>query len=80
MVQKLMHGEIILDGHKLFISDWFAPSDGGSLDSPERSPRIRERLPVHQRICVVDVDRYAHARSPKSYPSKTCSGAHDTGN
>ncbi len=33
---KLMHGEIILDGHKLFVSDWFAPSDGGSLSSPER--------------------------------------------
>lgn len=34
--KKLMHGEIELDGHKLFVSDWFAPSDGGSLDSPER--------------------------------------------
>ena len=33
---KLMHGEIVLDGHKLFISDWFAPSDGGSLSSPEK--------------------------------------------
>lgn len=33
---KLMHGEIVLDGHKLFVSDWFAPSDGGSLSSPDR--------------------------------------------
>ncbi len=33
---RLMHGEIELDGHKLFVSDWFAPSDGGSLDSPDR--------------------------------------------
>lgn len=33
---KLMHGEIVLDGHKLFLSDWFATSDGGSLGSPER--------------------------------------------
>jgi PhnB protein len=33
--KKLMHGEIVLDGHKLFVSDWFAPSDGGSLQSPE---------------------------------------------
>jgi PhnB protein len=33
---KLMHGEIVLDGHKLFVSDWFAPSDGGSLNSPEK--------------------------------------------
>ncbi len=34
--KKLMHGEILLDGHKLFVSDWFAPSDGGTLDSPEK--------------------------------------------
>ena len=34
--KRLMHGEIELDGHKLFVSDWFAPSDGGSLDLPER--------------------------------------------
>ena len=33
--KKLMHGEIVLDGHKLFVSDWFAPSDGGTLNSPE---------------------------------------------
>jgi PhnB protein len=34
--KKLMHGEVILDGHKLFFSDWFAPSDGGTLDSPDK--------------------------------------------
>ena len=34
--KRLMHGEIELDGHKLFVSDWFAPTDGGSLGSPER--------------------------------------------
>jgi len=34
--EKLMHGELLLAGHQLFVSDWFAPSDGGSLDSPDR--------------------------------------------
>ncbi len=33
---KLMHGEVVVDGHKLFVSDWFAPSDGGTLDSLDR--------------------------------------------
>ncbi|MEP7074313.1 MAG: VOC family protein [Acidobacteriota bacterium] len=33
---KLMHGEIVVDGYKLFVSDWFAPSDGGSLNTPEK--------------------------------------------
>lgn len=32
---KLLHGEIVLDGQKLFLSDWFAPADGGSLSSPD---------------------------------------------
>ncbi len=33
---RLMHGEVVLDGHKLYVSDWFAPSDGGTLSSPEK--------------------------------------------
>jgi len=44
---KLMHGEIILDGHKLYVSDWFAPSDGGSLDSPERLGGTCVRITVN---------------------------------
>ncbi|MEP6787604.1 MAG: VOC family protein [Acidobacteriota bacterium] len=45
--EKLMHGEIVLDGHKLFISDWFAPSDGGSLSSPERLGGTCTRITLH---------------------------------
>ena len=33
--KRLMHGELILDGHKLFISDEFAPSEGGTCKTPE---------------------------------------------
>jgi len=32
---RLMHGEVILDGHKLFVSDEFAESEGGTCKSPE---------------------------------------------
>ena len=32
--KRLMHGEIILDGHKLFISDQFSESEGGTCKSP----------------------------------------------
>jgi PhnB protein len=32
--KRLMHGEIVLDGHKLFISDQFSKSEGGSCKSP----------------------------------------------
>ena len=54
--KRLMHGEIELDGHKLFVSDWFAPSDGGSLDSPERlgGTCVRITLMVDDADAVVE--------------------------
>jgi PhnB protein len=33
--KRLMHGEIVLDGHKFFLSDEFDPSEGGTLKSPQ---------------------------------------------
>lgn len=33
--KRLMHGEIVLDGHKLFLSDEFTPEEGGSCKTPE---------------------------------------------
>ena len=32
--KRLMHGEIVLDGHKVFISDEFSAVEGGTLKSP----------------------------------------------
>jgi PhnB protein len=32
---KLIHGEIVLDGHKLFVSDEFAPDEGGTCKTPQ---------------------------------------------
>jgi PhnB protein len=32
---KLMHGELILDGHKLFVCDEFPATEGGTCKSPE---------------------------------------------
>jgi PhnB protein len=33
--QRLLHGEIILDGHKLFVSDEFSEAEGGSCKMPQ---------------------------------------------
>ena len=33
--KRLMHGEVVLDGHKIFVSDQFSESEGGSCKSPE---------------------------------------------
>jgi len=32
--KRVMHGEILLDGHKFFLSDEFDASEGGTLKSP----------------------------------------------
>ena len=33
--KKLMHGELTIDGHKLFISDEFSASEGGTCKTPQ---------------------------------------------
>ena len=33
--KRLMHGEIVLDGHKLFMSDEFTAAEGGSCKMPQ---------------------------------------------
>jgi PhnB protein len=33
--KRLMHGEIVLDGHKLFLSDEFTATEGGSCKMPQ---------------------------------------------
>ncbi len=33
--KRLMHGEIVLDGHKFFISDEFTAEEGGSCQTPQ---------------------------------------------
>jgi PhnB protein len=33
--RRLMHGEIVLDGHKLFLSDEFSEAEGGTCRKPE---------------------------------------------
>ena len=33
--KKLMHGEIIVDGHKCFVSDEFGPEEGGTVKTPQ---------------------------------------------
>jgi len=33
--KRLMHGEIIIDGHKCFLSDEFGPDEGGTVKTPQ---------------------------------------------
>ena len=33
--KRLMHGELVLDGHKIFVSDEFRPEEGGACKTPQ---------------------------------------------
>src|SRR3989442_15292511 len=33
--KRLMHGEIIIDGHKCFLSDQFGQDEGGTVKTPQ---------------------------------------------
>ena len=33
--KRLMHGELVLDGHKFFVSDEFRPEEGGACKTPQ---------------------------------------------
>ncbi|MEP6913490.1 MAG: VOC family protein [bacterium] len=51
--KRLMHGEFVLDGHKVFVSDEFDASEGGSCKSPETLGGTSVRVTLH----VADADR-----------------------
>jgi PhnB protein len=51
--KRIAHGELILDGHKLFISDEFDESEGGSCKTPQTLGGTSVRLT----LLVDDADR-----------------------
>lgn len=53
--KRLMHGEIVLDGHKLFISDQFSESEGGTCKSPSALGGTSVRITIE----VDDADAVA---------------------
>ena len=50
--KRLMHGELIVDGHKLFVSDEFAAEEGGSV----KMPRTLGGSSVRITLMTVDAD------------------------
>ena len=66
--RRLMHGEIVVDGHKLFISDEFSESEGGSGKTPQTlgGTSVRITLNVDDADAVVKraVARGAQIRMP----------------
>ena len=44
---KLMHGEIVLDGHKMFVSDEFSEKEGGTCKMPQTLGGTCVRITLH---------------------------------
>jgi PhnB protein len=54
--KRLMHGEIVLDGHKLFVSDEFSEKEGGTCKMPQTlgGTCVRITLQVEDADAVVE--------------------------
>jgi PhnB protein len=54
--KRLMHGEMVLDGHKFFVSDEFSESEGGTCKSPQTlsGTCVRITLQVDDASAVVE--------------------------
>jgi len=54
--KRLMHGEIVLDGHKLFLSDEFSEKEGGTCKMPQTlgGTCVRITLQTDNADAVVD--------------------------
>ena len=62
--KRLMHGELILDGHKLFISDEFTAEEGGSVKTPRTLGGSSVRITLETEDADAVVER-AVARGAK---------------
>jgi len=62
--QRLIHGEIVLDGHTFFLSDQFEADEGGTLKSPQAlgGTCVRITIEVEDADSLVDRAVAAGAR------------------
>ena len=56
---KLIHGELLLDGHKFFVSDEFDASEGGSCKSPHTLGGTGVRITIQVDDAKQTVERAA---------------------
>lgn len=62
--KRLLHGELVLDGHKFFVSDEFSESEGGTCKSPQTlgGTDVRITLQVDDADAIVNRAVAAGAR------------------
>ena len=62
--KRLMHGELIVDGHRLFLSDEFTAEEGGSVKTPQTLGGSSVRITLETEDADAVVER-AVARGAK---------------
>src|SRR5438552_50757 len=72
--RRLMHGEMVLDGHKFFVSDEFTTQEGGSCKAPQTlgGTSVRITLMTNDPDAIVELAVARGARS--SCRCRICSG------
>ncbi len=55
--KRLLHGEVVLDGHRLFVSDEFATSEGGTLRLPPEGGGTSVRITIEVEDADAVVER-----------------------
>ena len=66
--EKLVHGELTLDGHKFFVCDEFPASEGGTCKSPETLGGTGVRITLQVDDANVVVERAVAAGARVSMP------------
>ena len=65
---KLIHGELLLDGHKLFVCDEFDASQGGTCKSPQTLGGTGVRITILVDDAAATVERAVAAGAGVSIP------------
>ena len=62
--KRVLHGELVLDGHKFFVSDEFSEKEGGTCKSPDTlgGTDVRITLQVDDADAIVERAKTAGAR------------------
>ena len=66
--EKLIHGELTLDGHKFFVCDEFPAAEGGTCKSPETLGGTGVRITLLVDDADVLVERAVAARARVTMP------------
>ena len=70
--RRLMHGEITLDGHRLFVCNEFLPAEGGTCKSPQTLGGTGVRITLEVEDADAVAKQSCSRRSASEYAGAGC--------